>query len=838
MAELRKIVRRDPLSNFQQVAPSGGGMFRALAEAADVAYQMLEPAAKQEAAQRGTELGKKIAGGQIGPPGVSMSTSGVSASLGQTESGGNYQAQNSEGFTGKYQWGQARLDDYNKANGTAFTLAEFKASPDLQEKAQAWHEADIMQSLGGYVGQVVNGITMTPGAIIGMAHLGGIGGARKFIETGGAYNPSDSNGTSLSDYAKTHGGAAATAPAPPTMLRKADGSLEARLYSPMSGPILQAYNAAAGMAYVQDVSLKGLTDIMGISEQFLLDPTGFQQAATSYVDSIIKDAPAPFRADLRSSLEKEVQRRVVGIMADRQDDIRQRATNGNTALMQRKTDELASAIAGGNPDEIAAAQDELDGILAARERIPGLAWTPEQSQNEIIRARQSGAAIVKEQQTKQKAEAKTKLQTIKEAAQTGMTAADETILDDPMIRALLPDEWNATASAVMLRDARPEIGSMTPKQLAGEVASAKAVPVTGGFQVDMVKSLEDFASKHAAAFSKDPIGAAMTFFPEDKRPAPLPALDPSNPQAYLAALQERAIFARGLVASGHTDAFTLLSEAEAKAASAIFAKDVPADLKAVAAGQVVAALGDDAATFFKNAGANDPILKHAGMLMARGGSEQVAVEAMRGAEMLATGQAQKPTRATSIGQVDPDIASALAFLPPQQQRDVMDTAIAIAAARNPSTSDPTSDEAKGVMKEAIQSALGQSADIQGRKTGGTQPVGDRPVLLPPGMSGEVLSSALDKAFEPDMTFGQSIFALGEIGMKPDVWAKAGGVPTLGGKPIDPFLWSRGDIVLTPVGGNNYRMSVDINGQTIDVRMGDDPNAPFVFDAQKLIEAAQ
>jgi len=33
-----------------------------------------------------------------------------------------------------------------------------------------------------------------------VAHLGGKNGMRKFLQTGGKYNPEDSNGTSLSDY--------------------------------------------------------------------------------------------------------------------------------------------------------------------------------------------------------------------------------------------------------------------------------------------------------------------------------------------------------------------------------------------------------------------------------------------------------------------------------------------------------------------------------------------------------------------------------------------------------------------------------------------------------------
>lgn len=127
------------------------------------------------------------------------------ASLARTESGGNYNAANSEGYVGKYQFGQGRLDDYNRATGQNIDLATFKANPDLQERVQAWHVGDIDANLGDLYGTSIGGKVMDANAVRAMAHLGGIGGARKFLTSGGAYDPADSNGTNLSDYANTHG---------------------------------------------------------------------------------------------------------------------------------------------------------------------------------------------------------------------------------------------------------------------------------------------------------------------------------------------------------------------------------------------------------------------------------------------------------------------------------------------------------------------------------------------------------------------------------------------------------------------------------------------------------
>lgn len=127
--------------------------------------------------------------------------------LGQSESGGRYGVVNDEGFSGKYQWGLPRLQDYNNAMGTNYSMEDFLANPALQEEAQAWHENDVMdyvldKGLDYYLGKNVGGVTMTPEAMIAMAHLGGRKGMRLFLESGGKYNPQDSNETSLRDYAK------------------------------------------------------------------------------------------------------------------------------------------------------------------------------------------------------------------------------------------------------------------------------------------------------------------------------------------------------------------------------------------------------------------------------------------------------------------------------------------------------------------------------------------------------------------------------------------------------------------------------------------------------------
>lgn len=138
------------------------------------------------------------------------SNGGVIASLGFTESGNRYNIQNDEGFTGKYQFGQARLNEYARAIGVgSIDIEEFRRNPEMQEDAMRWHVSDILQfaeenGLNRYIGQTVNGVTVTESGMVAVAHLGGKHGLRRFLTSGGSYNPADSNGTSLTDYLRTH----------------------------------------------------------------------------------------------------------------------------------------------------------------------------------------------------------------------------------------------------------------------------------------------------------------------------------------------------------------------------------------------------------------------------------------------------------------------------------------------------------------------------------------------------------------------------------------------------------------------------------------------------------
>ena len=152
--------------------------------------------------------------------------SALPTSLIRTESAGNFSARNDVtgagghvGHFGRGQFGVARLNDAKAAGAIPHDMTpdQFMANPQAQQAVEQWHVADINnfirdRGLDRYVGQQVNGVTITPNGMLAVAHLGGKGGLQRFLETGGQYNPADAFGTSLMDYMRTHGEVPGTAP--------------------------------------------------------------------------------------------------------------------------------------------------------------------------------------------------------------------------------------------------------------------------------------------------------------------------------------------------------------------------------------------------------------------------------------------------------------------------------------------------------------------------------------------------------------------------------------------------------------------------------------------------
>ena len=161
--------------------------------------------------------------------GGGAASGGFTGQLGQSEGGANPAAINKQGYTGQFQFGKARLQDlgyYTPAPGEdmkdntnwagkvtvpGFNVTDqqsFAANPAAQNAVFQSHLANIDQA-----------ITQTPGAakfdpngLRAVAHLGGIGGMQKFVQSGGAYSPADANGTSLAAYYNKFAGGSGAQP--------------------------------------------------------------------------------------------------------------------------------------------------------------------------------------------------------------------------------------------------------------------------------------------------------------------------------------------------------------------------------------------------------------------------------------------------------------------------------------------------------------------------------------------------------------------------------------------------------------------------------------------------
>lgn len=166
--------------------------------------------------------------GQTAPPGIPPGRSGFASSVARTESSGQpISVVNSLGYSGKYQVGKAALQaagayvpaqgenmkDNQNWSGTInlpgqapMTRAQFLQSETAQDQAFQLHTANLdretqTRGLTQYIGQTVGGVPITQDSIRAMMQVGGPTGAQKFIESGGAYNPADANGTTIAAYA-------------------------------------------------------------------------------------------------------------------------------------------------------------------------------------------------------------------------------------------------------------------------------------------------------------------------------------------------------------------------------------------------------------------------------------------------------------------------------------------------------------------------------------------------------------------------------------------------------------------------------------------------------------
>ena len=128
--------------------------------------------------------------------------------LGQSESSNRTDAEitldDGRRYTGRLQFGEARLKDYQNATGTNFSQDEFKDNIDLQERVEEWHIKDLAKAVDD-LGDSAKGYSKE--GLLAIGHLGGKSSIKKYVESKGQYDPEDQLGTSLSDYYNKFSGA-------------------------------------------------------------------------------------------------------------------------------------------------------------------------------------------------------------------------------------------------------------------------------------------------------------------------------------------------------------------------------------------------------------------------------------------------------------------------------------------------------------------------------------------------------------------------------------------------------------------------------------------------------
>jgi hypothetical protein len=127
--------------------------------------------------------------------------------LGYRESGNNWLSVNRIGCFGEWQFAESTLWylGYKK-----ITLKKFKANPsifprELQLKAlKNLIKINLIYLIDyeHFIGETINGVTISKSGMIAASHLGGAGSLKKYLSSNGRINHKDVFGTSIYDYLK------------------------------------------------------------------------------------------------------------------------------------------------------------------------------------------------------------------------------------------------------------------------------------------------------------------------------------------------------------------------------------------------------------------------------------------------------------------------------------------------------------------------------------------------------------------------------------------------------------------------------------------------------------
>lgn len=129
----------------------------------------------------------------------------ITSALIASESSGNpraeYVADDGSRYSGALQIGFQRLADANAALGTNYSQDDLINDQAIQNSVNDWHMRDLARQVDAFMEELGDEATnWSRNSLIAASHIGGVGGMKRHVRSGGEYDPQDALGTSVADY--------------------------------------------------------------------------------------------------------------------------------------------------------------------------------------------------------------------------------------------------------------------------------------------------------------------------------------------------------------------------------------------------------------------------------------------------------------------------------------------------------------------------------------------------------------------------------------------------------------------------------------------------------------
>lgn len=222
--------------------------------------------------------------------------------LAQRESSMNPGSINSKThYMGLFQMGEGALQDVGVYGGDgtqtndwlgawsgkygATSKAAFLANPDAQIQAETaylnkvWNSYLAPKGAASYLGQTINGITITQSGLVAAAHLVGQGKVLDWLASNGRIQPADGNGTRLTEYLQRFAGysLSTTAPSYAAIRAASPTGGTTTILTPPTGSATQAPRVTAGPLF----SLGGGAPSYATPAEGFAGATGYQMSDVS-----------------------------------------------------------------------------------------------------------------------------------------------------------------------------------------------------------------------------------------------------------------------------------------------------------------------------------------------------------------------------------------------------------------------------------------------------------------------------------------------------------------------------------------------------------------------------